>query len=308
MVLTFCERFGHRFAVDLVLRALRIPRSTYYHWRHRADSPSDRAEVDLGLLSLIHEEWEISGRTYGSDRIWGRLHVDGVHVGRKRIERLMREHGWVGAHLPKGWKGSSTVSDPNAQKAPDMVGRDFWAEAPDRLWVADASRLVTGEGVVWMAAIRDVFANRIVGWSTGASCDTDLITGALSYAIWTRDLDGAQLVHHSDHGSNYTSIMFSKLLVDNGIDQSMGTVGDSYDNALMENFWSTLKVELIYRKDWATTEQLETELFLYVDGWYNTRRIQKRLGYRSPAQFEDAWCEGLLTEDDLIPHFRSKER
>jgi transposase InsO family protein len=304
-VLTFVERTKHRHAVDLVLRALTIPRSTFYHWRHRADSPSDRAEVDLGLLSVVFERWEASGRLYGSDRIWGGMRVDGIEVSRKRIARLMAEQGWQGAFLPKGWKGGSTVPEDNAEKAPDRVERDFWAAAPDRLWLADASRLVYRGGLLWMAAIRDVFANRIVGWATGPSCDTDLIERALSYAIWSRDIEGDDLVHHSDHGSNYTSIRFSQLLSDNGIKQSMGSVGDSYDNALMENFWSTLKIELIYRRRWDSAEQLETELFLYVDGWYNTQRIQKRLGYRSPAQFEEAWREGMLTEDDLIPHFRS---
>ncbi|HEX5598960.1 MAG TPA: IS3 family transposase, partial [Micromonosporaceae bacterium] len=230
-----------------------------------------------------------SGGTYGADRVHQQLRRDGIRVGRKRIERLMASQGWQGAYLRRGWRGGSTRQDPTATPAPDLVNRDFTAAAPNRLWVADATRIPTGEGVFWLAAVRDAFSNRIVGWKAGDRCDTDLILGALEYGIWSRDVRDQQLIHHSDKGSNYTSFRFTQRLSDNGILPSMGSVGDSYDNALMENFWSTLKIELVYRTSWRTRDEAENAIFAYIDGWYNTRRIQRELGYRSPDEYETAW-------------------
>jgi putative transposase len=132
--------------------------------------------------------------------------------------------------------------------------------------------------VFWLAAVRDAFSNRIVGWKTSDRCDTDLVLGALEYGVWSRDVRDGELVHHSDRGSTYTAFRFANRLADNGIAQSMGSVDDSYDNALMENFFSTLKTELVYRNSWRTREDAENALFAYIDGWYNTRRIQKKLG------------------------------
>lgn len=143
------------------------------------------------------------------------------------------------------------------------------------MWVADATRIPCGEGVFWLAAVRDVFSNRIVGWRCSDRCDTDLILGALEYGLWSRDVRDGQLIHHSDRGSNYTSFGFAQRLADNGILPSMGSVGDSFDNALMENFWSTLKIELVYRNSWRTRDEAENAIFTYIDGWYNTRRSRK---------------------------------
>jgi transposase InsO family protein len=278
-----------RFGVEPVLRVLGMAPSSYYGWRDRAVEPSGRALEDLGLLSNIYEIWEASGGTYGADRVHGQLRRDGVRVGRKRVERLMASQGWQGAFLRKRWRIGSTKQNPRATPAPDRVNRDFTAAAPDRLWVADATRIPCAQGCFWLAAVRDAFSNRIVGWKSGDRCDTDLVLGALEYAIFTRDVRDGQLVHHSDKGSNYTSFRFSQRLSDNGILASMGSTGDSYDNALMENFWSTLKIELVYRTAWRTRDEAENALFAYIDGWYNTRRIQKDLGYLSPAEYEAAW-------------------
>ncbi|MER7283757.1 IS3 family transposase [Dactylosporangium sp. NPDC000244] len=174
----------------------------------------------------------------------------------------------------------STRQNPRATPAPDLVNRQFTAAAPDRLWVADASRIPCGEGAFWLATVRDAFSNRIVGWKAGDRCNTDLILAALEYGIWSRDVRNGQLIHHSDRGSNYTSFRFSQRLTDNGIRPSMGSVGDSFDNALMENFWSTLKIELVYRTSWRTRDEAENAIFTYIDTWYNTRRIQRELaGY-----------------------------
>ncbi|MGO4618029.1 IS3 family transposase [Nocardia sp. 2YAB30] len=164
----------------------------------------------------------------------------------------MRSAGLQGAFLRRRWRVPSTRQNPRATSAPDLVERDFTAAEPNRLWVADATRIPTGQGVFWLAAVRDAFSNRIVGWKTSDRCGTDLVLGALEYAVWSRDIRDGELIHHSDRGSTYTAIRFANRLADNGIAQSMGSVGDSYDNALMENFFSTLKTELVYRHAWRT--------------------------------------------------------
>ena len=285
----FVDEHRDRYAVALLLRVLDITPSTYYGWVKQAAAPCGRDLEDLGLLSNIYEIWEASGRTYGTDRVHRQLRRDGIRVGRKRVERLMAGQGWQGAFLRKRWRISSTKQDPRHTPAPDLVQRQFTATAPNRLWVADATRIPCGEGVFWLAAVRDAFSNRIVGWKTSDRCDTDLVLSALEYGIWSRDVRDQQLIHHSDRGSTYTSFRFAQRLADNGIRPSMGSVGDSYDNALMENFWSTLKIELVYRNAWRTRDEAENTLFAYIDAWYNTRRIQKELGYLSPDEYEAAW-------------------
>lgn len=198
----FIDEHRDQFAVALLLRVLQIEESTYYGWVRQAEQPCDRVMVDRGLLSNIYEIWTNSGCTYGSDRVWRQLRRDGIPVGRKRVERLMRRQGWQGAFLRRGWRHNSTVPDPKATPAPDRVNRNFTAPAPNRLWVADATRIPCGEGVFWLAAVRDAFSNRIVGWRCSDRCDTDLILGALEYGIWTRDVREGELIHHSDKGSN----------------------------------------------------------------------------------------------------------
>ncbi len=285
----FVDEHRDRYAVALLLRVLQIKPSTYYGWVEQAAAPCDRDLVDLGLISNIYEIWEASGRTYGADRVHQQLRRDGIRVGRKRVERLMVARGWQGAFLRRRWRIPSTRQDPRHTPAPDLVNRNFTAAAPNRLWVADATRIPCGEGVFWLAAVRDAFSNRIVGWKTSDRCDTDLILAALEYGIWSRDVRDQQLIHHSDRGSNYTSFRFAQRLADNGILPSMGSVGDSFDNALMENFWSTLKIELVYRNAWRTRDEAENAIFAYIDGWYNTKRIQKDLGYLSPDEYETSW-------------------
>ncbi|MFC6023875.1 IS3 family transposase, partial [Plantactinospora solaniradicis] len=285
----FVDEHSDRYAVALLLRVLNIGVSTYYGWVKQAERPCDRDVVDRGLVSNIHEIWETSGHTYGADRVHQQLRRDGIRVGRKRVERLMAVQGWQGAFLRRGWRGGSTRQDPRAVPAPDLVNRDFTAVAPNRLWVADATRIPCGQGVFWLAAVRDAFSRRIVGWKTSDRCDTDLILGAMEYAVFSRDVRAGELIHHSDRGSNYTSFRFGQRLTDNGILPSMGSVGDSYDNALMENFFSTLKTELVYRTSWRTRDEAENAIFAYIDGWYNTHRIQRELGYLSPDEYETTW-------------------
>ncbi|MGC5660386.1 IS3 family transposase [Micromonospora sp. WMMD723] len=287
--MTLVNELRDRFGVEPVLRVLNVAPSTYYGWLAQAANPCVRRREDAELAVEIAEIHDVSGGTYGSPRVHAMLRRQGRQVGRKRVERLMRTAGLQGAFLRRKWRIPSTRSNPKATPAPDLVNRQFTAAAPNRLWVADATRIPCGEGVFWLAAVRDVFSNRIVGWRCSDRCDTDLILGALEYGIWSRDVRDGQLIHHSDRGSNYTSFRFAQRLADNGILPSMGSVGDSYDNALMENFWSTLKIELVYRNSWRTRDEAENAIFTYIDGWYNTRRIQKDLGWRSPDEYETAW-------------------
>lgn len=227
--MTLDSELKGRLGVEPILRVLKIAASTYYGWLARDAAPGPREIEDRGLLSEIVDIHDRSGRTYGSPRVHAALARRGIRVGRKRIERLMREHDLHGAFLPKGWRGGSTKQNTKADPAPDLVNRNFTTDTPNRLWVADATRIVTGEGVLWLAAVRDAFSNRIVGWKTSDRCDTTLVLAALEYGIWSRDVRDGQLIHHSDRGATYTAIKFSERLADNGILPSMGSVGDSYD-------------------------------------------------------------------------------
>lgn len=284
---------AHDFPAGLVLRVLGIPESTYYDWRTRRVSPS-RRELDgatlLEQILKIRSTNEFAA-TYGSPRVWLELRRQGVRVGRKRIERIMRANGLQGAHLRRGWKGGSTRQNPAHIAAPDLVERDFRVSAPNRLWVADLTRIITGEGVLWLASARDAFSNRIVGWATDPRATTALVLTALNHALRSRDLRPGQLIFHSDKGAQYTALRFTQRLVDAGVAPSTGSTGDSFDNALAENLWSTIKVELIYwpNTTFATRAEAEHALTRYIDGWYNPRRIQAGLDGQSPDEYEDAY-------------------
>jgi putative transposase len=284
---------AHDFPAGLVLRVLGIAESTYYDWRARRVTPSRRELDDAALLEQILKVRAVHefAATYGSPRVWLELRRQGVRVGRKRVERLMRTHGLQGAHLRRGWKHSSTRQNPAHTAAPDLVERDFRAEAPNRLWVADLTRLVTAEGVLWLASVRDAFANRIVGWATDPRATTALVLTALNHALRSRDVRAGQLIFHSDKGAQYTALRFTQRLVDAGVAPSTGSTGDSFDNALAENLWSTIKVELMYwpGTTFATRTEAEHALLRYIDGWYNPRRIQAGLGGLSPDEYEDLY-------------------
>ncbi|MGH3519703.1 MAG: IS3 family transposase [Haloechinothrix sp.] len=284
---------AHAFPVDLVLRVLGVAPSTYYDWRARQVAPSRRQLDDAQLLEMIvkirtsHE----FACTYGSPRVWLALRRQGVRCGRKRVERIMRANGLQGAFLPRGWKSGSTRQNPRHTAAPDLVDRDFTATAPNRLWVADLTRIVTGEGVLWLASVRDAFSNKVVGWATDARADTDLVLTALNHGLRSRNIQDGQLIHHSDKGCQYTALRFTQRLADAGIAPSTGSVGDSFDNALAENLWSTIKTELLYWAgiQFATRAEAEATLLRYIDGWYNPRRIQEGLGGLAPDEYEGAW-------------------
>ncbi len=292
---------AHDFPAGLILRVLNIAESTYYDWRARRMAPSRRQLDDAALpeqIVKIRAVHEFAG-TYGSPRLWWELRRQGVRVGRKRVERIMREHGLQGAHLRRGRKHGSTGQNPNHTAAPDLIERDFRAAAPNRLWVADLTRLVTGEDVLWLASVRDAFANRIVGWATDPRATTVLVLTALNHALRSRDVRAGELVHHSDKGAQYTALGFTQRLVDAGVAPLTGSTGDSYDNALAENLRSTIKIELVYWAGitFATRADAEHALLRYIDGWYNPHRIQAGLGGLSPDEYEDAYHRHSTTPD-----------
>jgi putative transposase len=271
--------------VEPVLRELHIPSSTYYRWRQAEKDPCERIRQDTELTGQIRQIHQDSGGIYGSPRIHAVLKREGVRVGRKRVERLMRQAGLAGIS-PRRSK-SFTRRDPDADLAPDLVQRDFTAHAPNRLWVTDLTMIPTLEGPLWLSAIRDAFSRRVAAWETSARADADLVLTSLEYALASREVAPGELVHHADHGTQYTSIKLTTRLARAGVQASMGSVGDSFDNALAENLWMLIKTECIRGRVFATRADANLALFEYIDGFYNPRRIQKRLGYLSPIEFEE---------------------
>ncbi|OEJ36717.1 IS3 family transposase [Streptomyces agglomeratus] len=270
--------------VEPVLRELHIASSTYYRWRRQEQEPCERRRRDAELTEQIQRIHADSGGIYGSPRVHAVLRREGVHVGRKRVERLMREADLAGVSPRR--KGF-TRRDPKATLAPDLVNRDFTAPGPNRLWVTDLTMIPTGEGPLWLSAIRDAFSRRVVAWETSGCADADLVLSSLEYALASREVEPGKLVHHADHGCQYTSIKLTTRLLRAGIEASMGSVGDSYDNALAEHLWMLVKTECVRGRVFATRAEANLALFEYIDGFYNSRRIQQRLGYLSPIEFEE---------------------
>nr|WSX47794.1 IS3 family transposase [Streptomyces sp. NBC_00974] len=271
--------------VEHVLRELNIPSSTYYRWRRAESEPCERRRRDVELTDRIRKVHDESGGIYGSPRVHAVLKREDVHVGRKRVERLMRQAGLAGIS-PRRGKGF-TRRDPDAELAPDLVERDFTAPAPNRLWVTDLTMIATLEGPLWLSAIRDAFSRRVVAWETSARADADLVLTTLEHALASREPAADELIHHADHGRQYTSVKLTTRLVRAGIQASMGSVGDSFDNALAENLWMLIKTECVRGRVFATRAEANLALFQYLDGFYNPRRIQKRLGYLSPIEYEE---------------------
>ncbi|MFE7302187.1 IS3 family transposase [Streptomyces sp. NPDC057579] len=270
--------------VEPVLQELSIASSTYYRWRRAEREPCERVRRDAELTEQIKEIHAESGGVYGSPRVHAVLKREGVHVGRKRVERLMRQADIAGiSPRRKGF----TRRDPKAALAPDLVERDFTAPAPNRLWVTDLTMISTGEGPLWLSAIRDAFSRRVVAWETSARADADLVLTTLEYALASREFEPGQLIHHADHGCQYTSVKLTTRLLRAGVKASMGSVGDSYDNALAENLWMLIKTECIRGRTFTTHAEANLALFEYIGGFYNSRRIQKRLDYLSPVEFEE---------------------
>ena len=282
----FIQAHRDRFGVESLCQVMGMAPSTYYYHRARLTRPSRRREDDRALLEHIQRIWTSSRFTYGSPRVHAQLAREGIRVGRKRVERLMHEAGMKGAYRSRYFR--TTESDPSARVAPDLVDRAFHVEAPDQLWVADITYLRIDGGFIYLACVLDAFSRAIVGWSTSDVSKLELVKTALQMALdRRRPPAGGGLVHHSDRGSQYTAYAFGQRLLDAGIAASMGSKGDAYDNALMETFFGTLKIELVDRRRWRTRQEIDTALLSYIEGWYNPLRLQRALGWRSPLEFED---------------------
>jgi transposase InsO family protein len=268
-----------------MLKLLGIARSGYYAWRK--GGPGKRAAEDAELMTRIKSIHQESGGVYGSPRIWAELRLlYGIRCSRKRVARLMRLSGIAGVCRRR--RKSLTRREESRDPYPDLVRRQFTADAPNRLWVADLTQHLTDEGWLYLATIIDAFSRRVVGWAMGERATADLVVNALNMAICRRR-PWPQLVHHSDHGSQYTSLAFTQRLKDAGIMGSMGTVGDALDNALAESFYASLQVELLDRRRWQTRDELKLAIFEYIEAFYNRSRRHSALGYQSPEEFERRW-------------------
>ena len=219
-------------------------------------------------------------------RIWADLVESGLRVSRKRVARLMAAERIAGVHRRRFVR--TTIPDEHAAPAPDLVNRNFHPSGPDRLWVADITAVPTRAGFCYLAAVTDAWSRRVVGWSMASHMRAELVTAALDAAIVHRR-PGEGLVHHSDHGSQYTSLAFGRRLRESGIAASMGSIGDCYDNAMAESFFATLETELIDRSDWATTSEAKAAVFEYIEVFYNRIRRHSSLGNLSPEQFEERY-------------------
>jgi putative transposase len=274
--------------VATMCRVLEVSPSGYYAWRVRP--PSARAQRDGELLERILAIHAESRGTYGAPRVHAELRAQGVRVSRKRVARLMRQAGLCGVSRRRFVV--TTVRDKDAVPAPDLVQRDFEAAGPNQLWVADITYIPTWAGFLYLAVVLDAWSRRVVGWAMATHLRTDLVLEALEMAVRQRQPRG--VIHHSDQGSQYTSIAFGKRCRESGVRPSMGSVGDAYDNAMCESFFATLECELLARRHFATQAEARMAVFDFIEGFYNPRRRHSALAYLSPVEYERRGSEGDL--------------
>jgi putative transposase len=267
--------------VATLCRVLGVSSSGYYAWSKR--TPSRRAKDNAGLIERVRAIHAACKGTYGAPRIHAELKANGVHVGKKRVARLMRQAGLAGVSRRRFV--TTTVRD-GARQAPDLVERDFTAKRPNMLWVADITYIPTWAGFLYLAIALDAFSRRIVGWAMATTLHAQLVLDALNMALATRR--PKDVIHHSDQGSQYTSIAFGKRCREAGVRPSMGSVGDAYDNAMAESFFATLERELLSRRRFRSQAEAKMAVFEWIEGWYNPHRRHSALGYRSPVHYERA--------------------
>jgi putative transposase len=295
----FVDAHRDRFGVEPICRTLQFAPATYYANKGRVPSP--RAMRDDELKGEITRVWTENRRVYGADKVWRQLHRQGVAVARCTVERLMRGLGIRG--VVRGKTVRTTWPAAASERPADLVERDFRAPAPNRLWVADLTYVKTHSGWVYVAFIIDVFSRYVVGWQASNSLRTDLALDALEMAIWLRrGSDLAGLVHHSDRGVQYLSIRYTERLAEAGVVTSVGSRGDSYDNAVAESFHGLFKAELIHLKGpWRGLDDVEFETLDYID-WFNHRRLHGEIGMVPPAEFEAAFYHQQATAPIAVTH------
>jgi putative transposase len=269
------------FPIARMARLLGVSRAGYYAWLERP--PSARAEADAALLRRIRTVHVTSRQTYGAPRVHAELRARGERHGRKRIARLMRSAGLIGASHRRGGP-VTTRRDENSRPAPDLVDRNFTASGPNQLWVADITFIPTAAGFLYLAVVLDVWSRKVIGWATANHLRTELVLDALEMAVGQRR--PRDVIHHSDQGSQYTSLAFGKRCREAGVRPSMGSVGDAYDNALCESFFAIFECELLARRRFASHAEARMATFSFIEAWYNPARLHSALGYRSPMIYE----------------------
>ncbi|WP_437178326.1 IS3 family transposase [Escherichia coli] len=288
------DKLREQYGVGPVCSELHIAPSTYYHCqqqRHHPDKRSARAQRDDWLKKEIQRVYDENHQVYGVRKVWRQLLREGIRVARCTVARLMAVMGLAG--VLRGKKVRTTISR-KAVAAGDRVNRQFVAERPDQLWVADFTYVSTWRGFVYVAFIIDVFAGYIVGWRVSSSMETTFVLDALEQALWARRPSGT--VHHSDKGSQFVSLAYTQRLKEAGLLASTGSTGDSYDNAMAESINGLYKAEVIHRKSWKNRAEVELATLTWVD-WYNNRRLLERLGHTPPAEAEKAYYASIGNDD-----------
>ena len=292
-MVNFIDQHRDAYGVEPICAELPIAPSTYYEYKAREADPERlpaRHHRDAELVVDIRRVWEENFRVYGARKVWKQLNREQIKVAKCTTERLMKKLGIQGVKRGKGYK--TTIPDDAAARPADLVQREFTATRPNQLWVADITYVATWRGVVYVAFVTDVFSRRIVGWRVWNSLKTDLVLDALEQALYART--GTKgLVHHSDRGSQYLSIRYTERLAEAGMKASVGSVGDSYDNALAETMFGLFKAEVIWpRGPWKNLEEVEYATLEWVD-WFNHRRLLEPIGDVPPAEFEQAYYDQL---------------
>jgi transposase InsO family protein len=283
----FIDKNRRGVSVGLMCKVLAVSPSGYYAWRDRP--PSAREMANRELKAAIRKALDDSGQTYGSPRIYQVMRKRGLLCSKNRVARLMRAEG-LRARQTRRFR-STTKRNESHRPASNLLQRDFGAERPDQKWLADITYIPTSQGWLYLAAILDLYGRRVVGWAMNERMTTDLTLRALKMALRQRR-PGAGLVHHSDQGSQYTDGRYRALLAKRGIEASMNGAGTWYDNAPMESFFGTLKSERVHHIVYRNRDEATTDLFYYIEGWYNRRRLHSSLAYESPEAFEQLYHKG----------------
>lgn len=273
---------SHEHPITAMCEVLAVSRSGYYQWR--SAQTSTRALQTKAIRAKIAKVHEASRGTYGSPRVTVALHEQGETVGRNRVARLMREAGLQGRQARR-YRVRTTDSGHNDPIAPNLLSKATVPTKPDEVWVTDITYVETGEGWLYLAGVLDLYSRRLIGWAMGSSLETALPLAALHMAL-RRRRPAEGLLHHSDRGCQYASAAYRAALADHGCIASMSRRGNCYDNATMESFWSTLKLELIYRRCFATRCEATTAIFDYIESFYNRTRLHSALGFKSPLDYE----------------------
>ena len=293
---------GHRevHGVEPICKVLPIAPSTYYEGKARQADPSRlpaRAHRDAFLSDEVRRVWEENRKVYGARKVWRQLNRENFPVARCTVERLMGNMGLQG--VVRGKKVWTTVADESADRPADLVERDFTADRPNRLWIADITYVATWSGFVYVAFVFDVFSRMIVGWRVSRSLRSDLALDALEQALYARPNE-KRLVHHSDRGVQYLSIRYTERLAEAGIESSVGSVGDSYDNAMAETIIGLFKTEVIHRLGpWRGLDQVEMETLVWVD-WFNNRRLLEPIGNIPPAEYEELYWRSQESPAEVV--------